>query len=345
MALLQISEPGQSTAPHQHRLAAGIDLGTTNSLVATVRSGSADTLSDEEGKHLLPSVVRYRADGSVEVGAAAKAGAASDPLSTVSSVKRLMGRGVGDVQRLGATLPYDFVASESIALSRETGADDEDRARGGSHHPIGDDIGRVKIPRWLRQYVGGRLDFTHVQGHDFPEDVSGYKLVIHCGACMWNRREVLTRLLHCRRLGRDHRFHFPAGTEEHRPALVDQQPHRAFALLAKQLDMRLSRSRGDAPVHIARIITRLIDAGFIELHATSAKSRQMSTAASRQHLAARGHVQALGLITHGDQFAEVDPRAIRDGASFLNLIAHNDFGAPCDQRCLMGPEPGSGVRR
>ena len=113
MALLQISEPGQSTAPHQHRLAAGIDLGTTNSLVATVRSGSADTLSDEEGKHLLPSVVRYRADGSVEVGAAAKAGAASDPLSTVSSVKRLMGRGVGDVQRLGAALPYDFVAGES----------------------------------------------------------------------------------------------------------------------------------------------------------------------------------------------------------------------------------------
>ena len=67
-----------------------------------------------------------------------------------------------------------------------------------SHHPIGDDIGRVKIPRWLRQYVGGELEFAHVQGHDFPQDLSPYKLVVHCGACMWNRREMLTRILHCR---------------------------------------------------------------------------------------------------------------------------------------------------
>ncbi len=67
-----------------------------------------------------------------------------------------------------------------------------------SHHPIGDDIGRVKIPRWLRQYVGGNLEFTHVQGHDFPQDLSPYRLVVHCGACMWNRREMLTRILHCR---------------------------------------------------------------------------------------------------------------------------------------------------
>jgi molecular chaperone HscA len=113
MALLQISEPGQSTAPHQHRVAAGIDLGTTNSLVATVRSGTADTLPDEEGRHLLPSVVRYRAEGTPEVGTSAKAAAASDPLNTVSSVKRFMGRGVGDVKRLGAALPYHFVAGES----------------------------------------------------------------------------------------------------------------------------------------------------------------------------------------------------------------------------------------
>jgi len=70
-----------------------------------------------------------------------------------------------------------------------------------SHHPIGEDIGRVKIPRWLSQYVGGRLEFTTVQGHDFPEDVSGYKLVVHCGACMWNRREMLSRILRCRRAG------------------------------------------------------------------------------------------------------------------------------------------------
>jgi [FeFe] hydrogenase H-cluster maturation GTPase HydF len=70
-----------------------------------------------------------------------------------------------------------------------------------SHHPIGEDIGRVKIPRWLTQYVGGKLEFTHVQGHDFPEDLSEYKLVIHCGACMLNRREMLTRILRCREAG------------------------------------------------------------------------------------------------------------------------------------------------
>ncbi|HUT92222.1 MAG TPA: [FeFe] hydrogenase H-cluster maturation GTPase HydF [Thermoguttaceae bacterium] len=70
-----------------------------------------------------------------------------------------------------------------------------------SHHPIADDIGRVKIPRWLRHYVGGELHFTTVQGHDFPEDLAEYRLVVHCGACMWNRREVLTRMLRCRRAG------------------------------------------------------------------------------------------------------------------------------------------------
>ncbi|MFP4053147.1 MAG: [FeFe] hydrogenase H-cluster maturation GTPase HydF [Phycisphaerae bacterium] len=70
-----------------------------------------------------------------------------------------------------------------------------------SHHPIGEDIGRVKIPRWLTQYVGGKLDFDHVQGHDFPEDLSPYDLVIHCGACMWNRRQTLSRQLRCRRAG------------------------------------------------------------------------------------------------------------------------------------------------
>lgn len=113
MVFLQISEPGQSTAPHQHRLAAGIDLGTTNSLVASVRSASADTLPDEQGRHLLPSVVRYRADGAIEVGEAARADAALDPLNTVVSVKRLMGRGVSDLQTLGSVLPYEFVAGES----------------------------------------------------------------------------------------------------------------------------------------------------------------------------------------------------------------------------------------
>jgi len=70
-----------------------------------------------------------------------------------------------------------------------------------SHHPIGEDIGRVKLPRWLTQYVGGKLEFTTVQGHDFPKDLTDYKLVIHCGACMQNRREMLSRLLHCSEKG------------------------------------------------------------------------------------------------------------------------------------------------
>ncbi len=113
MALLQISEPGQSTAPHQHKLAAGIDLGTTNSLVASVRSGEAATLADAAGRHLLPSVVRYRAEGEPVVGAEAMAAAATDPLNTIASVKRFMGRGVEDVKRLGTRLPYEFVPGDS----------------------------------------------------------------------------------------------------------------------------------------------------------------------------------------------------------------------------------------
>lgn len=70
-----------------------------------------------------------------------------------------------------------------------------------THHPIGEDIGRVKIPKWLNSYVGGELAFTTVQGHDFPPDLASYKLVIHCGACMFNRREMLTRIAKCREAG------------------------------------------------------------------------------------------------------------------------------------------------
>jgi [FeFe] hydrogenase H-cluster maturation GTPase HydF len=70
-----------------------------------------------------------------------------------------------------------------------------------SHHPIGEDIGRVKIPRWLQQYVGGELQFDTVQGHDFPANLGDYQLVVHCGGCMWNRREMLTRTLRCRAAG------------------------------------------------------------------------------------------------------------------------------------------------
>lgn len=113
MALLQISEPGESTAPHEHRLAAGIDLGTTNSLVASVRSGVAETLPDIDGEHLLPSVVRYRDSGAPEVGKTALAAATTDPLNTIASVKRLMGRGVEDVKYVGTHMPYAFVEGES----------------------------------------------------------------------------------------------------------------------------------------------------------------------------------------------------------------------------------------
>lgn len=112
MALLQISEPGMSSAPHQRKLAAGIDLGTTNSLVATVRSGQTETLADHEGRHLLPSVVHYQQQGHT-VGWDARAQAASDPANTISSVKRLMGRSLVDIQARYPHLPYDLTASEN----------------------------------------------------------------------------------------------------------------------------------------------------------------------------------------------------------------------------------------
>ncbi|MEX3238023.1 Fe-S protein assembly chaperone HscA [Serratia quinivorans] len=112
MALLQISEPGLSAAPHQRRLAAGIDLGTTNSLVATVRSGQAETLADAEGRDLLPSVVHYQAD-TLRVGWDARQQAAQDPANTISSVKRMMGRSLADVLARYPNLPYQFQASDN----------------------------------------------------------------------------------------------------------------------------------------------------------------------------------------------------------------------------------------
>jgi len=121
MALLQISEPGQSTVPHQHRLAAGIDLGTTNSLVATVRSGLAQTLADESGRHILPSVVRYATDGDPQVGDSAKQAAAEDPLNTISSVKRFMGRGLADIEK-NPNVVYDWVQTESTVPRLRTAA-------------------------------------------------------------------------------------------------------------------------------------------------------------------------------------------------------------------------------
>jgi molecular chaperone HscA len=117
MALLQIAEPGMSTAPHEHRLAVGIDLGTTNSLVATVRHGLPEVLDDADGHGLLPSVVRYHTGGRVDVGPAAQAEQARDPRNTIVSVKRFMGRGVRDVAHV-ENLPYDFVDTPGMLQIR-----------------------------------------------------------------------------------------------------------------------------------------------------------------------------------------------------------------------------------
>ena len=122
MALLQISEPGMSAAPHQHRLAVGIDLGTTNSLVATVRSGSAVCLPDSDGHTTLPSVVRYL-DGGVEVGKNALSAQKTDPLNTVSSAKRLIGRTLTDLTQDAQYLPYQFTPNERVVeLNTRQGA-------------------------------------------------------------------------------------------------------------------------------------------------------------------------------------------------------------------------------
>ena len=123
MALLQISEPGQSTNPHEHRLAAGIDLGTTNSLIATVKSGLAETLPDEKGRFPLPSVVRYTKDN-VIVGDEAKTSATKDPLNTISSIKRYMGRGLSDIKELGSRRPYEFTDTDSAVPRIHTVAGD-----------------------------------------------------------------------------------------------------------------------------------------------------------------------------------------------------------------------------
>ena len=123
MALLQISEPGRSTAPHEHRLVVGIDLGTTNSLVAAVMSGVARVLPDHQGRPLLPSVVRYDAKGVNAVGHAAAAQAVMDPANTIVSVKRFMGRGLADIRKASggsedARLPYDFVDAPGMVKIR-----------------------------------------------------------------------------------------------------------------------------------------------------------------------------------------------------------------------------------
>jgi molecular chaperone HscA len=151
MALLQISEPGESTVPHEHRHSAGIDLGTTNSLVATVRSGEAICLPDEDGRSLLPSVVHF---GKVQtlVGYEAQALQTSDPLNSISSIKRLMGRAQQDLIQLGDVVPYEFITSEGSNVPRI-------RTRGGdlSAVEISAEILRT-LARRATQSIGGDLD-------------------------------------------------------------------------------------------------------------------------------------------------------------------------------------------
>lgn len=145
MALLQISEPGMSTTAHQHRLAVGIDLGTTNSLVAAVRSGQADTLADAQERHLLPSVVRYQADAAPLVGYDAKAAISQDPYNTIASAKRLMGRGVDDVKQLGGHLPYHFVSGESTVPRM---------------HTVGGDVSALEVSAEILRVLKQRAEDT-----------------------------------------------------------------------------------------------------------------------------------------------------------------------------------------
>jgi [FeFe] hydrogenase H-cluster maturation GTPase HydF len=114
-----------------------------------------------------------------------KVAADTPPEVKMTSFSILFARQKGDLRQ--------FVAG-ALAIDRLKPGDRVLIAESCSHHPIGDDIGRVKIPRWLRQYVGGDLRIDTTQGHDFPADLAEYRLIVHCGACMWNRREMLTRL-------------------------------------------------------------------------------------------------------------------------------------------------------
>ncbi|MBN1975738.1 MAG: [FeFe] hydrogenase H-cluster maturation GTPase HydF [Sedimentisphaerales bacterium] len=119
-----------------------------------------------------------------------KVAADTPPDIMMTSFSILYSRFKGDliIQTLGAMMVEELKPGDKILI-----------AEACSHHPIADDIGRVKIPRWLTQYVGGKLNIDFVQGHDLPDDISTYKLIINCGACMWNRRAMLSRLLKCRK--------------------------------------------------------------------------------------------------------------------------------------------------
>lgn len=150
MSLLQISEPGQTPAPHQRRLAAGIDLGTTHSLVATVRSGQAEALSDSEGRYLLPSVVQYQVDN-INVGWNAKKEAEKDPANTISSIKRMVGRSLSDVTSRYPNLPYHFHENDNGLPLIKTAAGIVDPIQ------VSSDILKTLAER-ATQSLGGDLD-------------------------------------------------------------------------------------------------------------------------------------------------------------------------------------------
>ncbi len=121
-----------------------------------------------------------------------KVSADTPPEVPLTSFSILFARQKGDLAQF---------AEGALAIDRLQPGDRVLIAESCTHHPIGDDIGRVKIPRWLQQYTGSELRITVTAGHDFPDNLAEYQLVVHCGACMWNRREVLSRMLHCRRAG------------------------------------------------------------------------------------------------------------------------------------------------
>ncbi len=156
MALLQITEPGQAIDPHQRKRAAGIDLGTTNSLIASVRGGVTQTLPDSSGEHLMPSVVRYQ-QGAITVGQDALTAARVDPLNTIVSVKRMMGRSIGDLASLGDQLPYEFV-HPGEAPSTDTGMPRIKTAAGAvSPVEVSAEILAALIER-AKDFLAGELD-------------------------------------------------------------------------------------------------------------------------------------------------------------------------------------------
>jgi len=147
---------------------------------------------DRELKQALAGLARPPALVITDSQAFLKVAADVPPSVPMTSFSILMARFQGSLdEQVRGTLGIERLTGGARVLVAET----------CTHHPIGDDIGRVKIPRWLTQYVGAPLDFTHVQGRDFPADVSAYRLVVHCGNCTGNRREMLTRIHRCREAG------------------------------------------------------------------------------------------------------------------------------------------------